>query len=188
MSHVVQSLLTPHPDTWVSRFAPLVYAGGTVLDLACGNGRHARLFLETDHPVTAIDRSLTAMDSLKKRKGLELIEADIESGAWPLEGRSFDCIVVVNYLHRPLLPILGQSLNPGGLLIYRTFGVGNEKYGKPSNPDFLLRPNELLDAFKELEVIAFEAGDTGTAVVQRICAVRRPITRSSGEEPLPLPV
>jgi len=183
MSHVVQSLLTPHPDTWVSRFAPLVYAGGSVLDLACGNGRHTRLFLEAEHPVVAVDRSIAAMDSLKKRKGLELIEADVENGPWPLAGRSFDAIVVVNYLHRPLLPILSQSLNSGGVLIYRTFGVGNEKYGKPSNPDFLLRPNELLEAFAGLEVIAFESGDTGTAVVQRMCAVKR-----ASEEPLPLPV
>ncbi len=183
MSHVVQSLLTPHPDTWVSRFAPLVYTGGAVLDLACGNGRHTKLFLESEHPVIAVDRSLTAMDSLKKRKGLELIEADIEAGPWPLTGRTFDAIVVVNYLHRPLLPTLSQSLNPGGVLIYRTFAVGNEKYGKPSNPDFLLKPNELLEAFSGLEVIAFESGDTGTAVIQRICAVKR-----VSEEPLPLPV
>jgi SAM-dependent methyltransferase len=179
----VQSLLTPHPDTWVSRFAALVYTGGTVLDLACGNGRHTKLFLDAEHPVIALDRSLTAMDGLKKRKGLELIEADIENGPWPLEGRSFDAIVVVNYLHRPLLPVLAQSLNPGGVLIYRTFAVGNEKYGKPTNPAFLLKPNELIDAFRDLEVVAFEAGDTGTAVVQRICAVRR-----AGEEPMPLPV
>ena len=183
MSHVVQSLHTPHPDTWVSRFAPLVYTAGSVLDLACGNGRHTKLFLETEHPVTAIDRTIGAMASLKKHKGLELIEADIETGPWPLEGRTFDAIVVVNYLHRPLLPILGRSLNPGGVLIYRTFALGNEKYGKPSNPDFLLRPNELIDAFRELEVVAYESGDTGTAVVQRICAVKR-----VSEEPMPLPV
>jgi SAM-dependent methyltransferase len=183
MSHVVQSLLTPHPDTWVSRFAPLVYSGGSVLDVACGNGRHTKLFLETNHPVTAVDRTVAAMDSLKRHKGLELIEADVETGPWPLPGRTFDAIVVVNYLHRPLLPIFAASLNPGGVLIYRTFGVGNEKYGKPSNPDFLLKPNELLDAFNDLEVIAFESGDVGTAVIQRLCAVRR-----AGEEPLPLPV
>jgi SAM-dependent methyltransferase len=187
MSHVVQSLLTPHPDAWVSRFAPLIYTGGSVLDLACGNGRHSRLFLDSEHPVTAVDRSVAAMDGLKTRKGLELIEADIEDGPWPLAGRTFDAIVVVNYLHRPLLPILAESLNGGGMLIYRTFGVGNEKYGKPSNPDFLLRPNELIESFKELEVVAFESGDTGTAVVQRICAVKRDFTRA-GEEPLPLPV
>jgi SAM-dependent methyltransferase len=183
MSHVVQSLLTPHPDTWVSRFAPLVYSGGHVLDVACGNGRHTKLFLDTEHPVTAIDRSIGAMEGLKRHKGLDLIEADIETRPWPLSGRTFDAIVVVNYLHRPLLPILGQSLNPGGVLIYRTFAIGNEKYGKPSNPDFLLRPNELLDAFAGLEVVVYESGDTGTAVVQRICAFRR-----AGEEPLPLPV
>jgi SAM-dependent methyltransferase len=187
MSHVVQSLLTPHPDTWVSRFAPLVYAGGRVLDVACGNGRHARLFLETDHPVTAIDRSVGAMDGLKRHKSLELIEADIETGPWPLAGRTFDAIVVVNYLHRPLLPVLSRSLTDGGILIYRTFGVGNEKYGKPTNPDFLLKPNELLHAFADLDVVAFESGDIGTAVVQRICAVKRE-SRRAGEEPLPLPV
>lgn len=183
MSHVVQSLRTPHPDPWVSRFAALVYAGGRVLDVACGNGRHTRLFLESGHPVTAIDRSTAAMEGLKRHKDLELIEANIEAGPWPLAGRSFDAIVVVNYLHRPLLPVLKESLSPGGVLIYRTFGAGNAKYGKPSNPDFLLRPNELLDSFAGLEVVAFESGDTGTAVVQRICAVKR-----AAEEPLPLPV
>ena len=187
MSAVPQSPQNFVPDPWVSRFGPLVNPGGHVLDLASGAGRHARYFLDRGHPVTALDRSVASLDPLKGRQGLEIVEADIEAGLWPLEGRHFDGIVVVNYLHRPLLPILNRSLNPGGVLIYRTFGVGNEEYGKPSNPNFLLGPNELLETFKDLEVIAFESGDTGIAVVQRICAVKRDIRRSD-DAPYPLPV
>jgi SAM-dependent methyltransferase len=179
-----QSLTTTHPDPWVARFASLVPTDGTVLDLACGAGRHTRLFLDQGNKVVAVDRDLALMSGLKKRDGLELIEADIETGPWPLAGRTFDGIVVVNYLHRPLLPILASSLAPGGVLIYRTFGVGNELRGKPSNPNFLLRPNELLDAFAEnLEIMAFESGDIATAVVQRVCAIRR-----ASVEPYSLPV
>lgn len=184
MNDIPQSLLTPHPDPWVARFASLVPAGGTVLDLACGAGRHTKLFLDQGNRVTALDRSLASLGTLQKREGLEAIEADVENGPWPLSGRTFDGIVVVNYLHRPLLRILADSLAPGGVLIYRTFGAGNERFGKPSNPNFLLWPNELLEAFAgKLDVVAFEAGDISTAVVQRICAVR-----PAGDAPHLLPV
>jgi SAM-dependent methyltransferase len=162
------------PDPWVSRFAPLVAAGGAVLDLACGTGRHARLFHERGYPVTALDRDVSGVRDLAD---VELIEADIESGPWPLAGRAFAGIVVTNYLHRPLLPVLATSLAPGGVLIYRTFAVGNERFGRPRNPDFLLRPGELLEAFGTFTVIAYEHGEVpGPAVIQRICVVNDPAT------------
>lgn len=157
------------PDLWVVRFAPLVSAGGAVLDLACGGGRHARFLRERGHRVTALDRDATEVRSLTD---VEVIEADVETGPWPLAGRTFDGIVVVNYLHRPLLPVLAASLAPGGVLIYRTFAAGNERFGRPRNPDFLLRPGELLDAFGQFTVVAYEHGEVlGPAVIQRICVV-----------------
>ncbi len=177
MGAVPQSPENLAPDPWISRFAPLVRPGGCVLDLASGAGRHARTFLERGHPVVALDRTVVALQPMAGRNGLEIVEADIEAGPWPLEGRSFDAVVVVNYLHRPLMPWLAESLAPGGVLIYRTFAVGNERFGKPSNPDFLLRPNELVETFASvLEVIAYEAGEIAApnpAVIQRICAVKR---------------
>jgi SAM-dependent methyltransferase len=162
------------PSPWVQRFAHLVSSAGPVLDLAAGRGRNARLFLGLGHPVVAVDRTLDGLLDIADAPGLECIQADLEYGPWPLAGRRFAGIVVTNYLHRPLLPILADSLLPGGMLIYETFAVGNEKYGKPSNPDFLLRPNELIEAFApRLMIVAYEHGVVETprpAVVQRIAA------------------
>jgi len=165
----------PHPATvspWVARFAPLVPAGGAVLDLACGGGRHGRLFLERGHPVTLLDRDLAGVADLERRA--ELLQADLEGAPWPLPGRRFAGVVVTNYLWRPLFQALAQTLAEGGVLIYETFGRGNERFGRPRNPDHLLAPNELLEAFAPtLQVVAYEHGVTGRpAVVQRLCAVR----------------
>jgi hypothetical protein len=118
--------------------------------------------------VTAVDREAQAMP-----EGITFVQADLEDGApWPFPGQRFGAIVVTNYLHRPLLPVLAQSLAEQGVLIYETFMAGNEKLGKPSNPDFLLRPGELLQAFAGLTLVAFEQGTTDRAVVQRICVIR----------------
>ena len=164
------------PSRWVTRFSALVVAGGRVLDVACGVGRHARYFGARGCRVVAVDRDAQALDALRGAPGVEVICADIESGAWPLEGETFDAVVVTNYLWRPLLPRLAGSLRPGAVLIYETFALGNERYGRPRNPDFLLRPNELLEWLQpQLQVVAFEAGqvsDPAPAVIQRICAVR----------------
>ena len=155
------------PSEWVKRWAPLV-ARGPVLDVASGTGRHARFFSSRGLVVTAVDR-----DSQPLPEGITFVKADLEDGSpWPFEGQRFGGIVVTNYLHRPLLPVLAQSLAEGGVLIYETFMVGNEKFGKPSNPNFLLRPGELLQAFASLTVAAFEQGTANQAVVQRICVVR----------------
>ena len=161
------------PSDWVRRFAPLAPADCAILDLACGGGRHARLFLDRGHAVTALDRDVT---QARLAEGAELIQADLEDGSpWPLAGRRFGAIVVTNYLWRPLFPLILASLAPDGILIYETFAAGNENYGRPANPDHLLRRGELLELARGLAVIAYEDGIVDRAkVVQRLCAVNGP--------------
>ena len=157
------------PSAWVARWAPRI-THGTVLDVACGRGRHAKIFLEKNLKVVAVDREPQDIP------GARFIQADIENGPWPLEGEQFEGIVVTNYLYRPLFEILKRSLKPNGILIYETFMQGNERFGRPSNPAFLLRPGELLEAFAGLAVLGFEEGDVTSpkpATIQRLCAVRR---------------
>jgi SAM-dependent methyltransferase len=155
------------PSDWVRRWAALV-ARGPVLDLASGAGRHARFFAARGLNVIAVDRDAQPMP-----EAITFVKADLEDGSpWPFAAQRFGGIVVTNYLHRPLLPVIAQSLAEGGVLIYETFMVGNEKFGKPRNPNFLLRPGELLQAFAGLTVAAFEQGSTDRAMVQRICVIR----------------
>jgi len=165
------------PSPWVERFAALVPARGTVLDLACGRGRHTRYLLDLGYRVVATDIDVSGVMDLACRKDAEIIEADLETGTWPFGERHFDGIVVTNYLYRPHLPLLAKSLAPGGVLIFDTFARGNELYGHPRNPDFLLAPNELLDAFApDLAVVAYEHAfepEPRPAMRQRICATRR---------------
>ena len=154
----------------MTRWAPLV-ARGPVLDLACGGGRHSLFFLRRNLPVVAVDREAQAFP-----EGIAFVKADLEDGRpWPFAGQRFGAVVVANYLHRPLFPAIAAVLEPGSVLIYETFMRGNEKFGRPSNPEFLLQPGELLEAFKDLSVIAFEQGyraQPKPAVVQRLCARR----------------
>lgn len=177
------------PSPWVCRFAGRVPrpAGGVgdgdgrVLDLACGQGRHGRLFMARGHPVTLLDRDTAGVADLaadpNAEPNAEIVEADLEDGsAFPVSGRRFAGVVVTNYLHRPLLPALVDAVAVGGVLIYETFAAGQAAYGRPSNPAFLLDPGELLAAVRgTLTVVAYE--DTlvhrpDPARVQRICAVR----------------
>jgi len=163
------------PSPWVARFAALVSTGGAVLDLACGAGRHTRLFLARGHPVTAVDIDLSGLDDLGERPDLERLAVDLEDGRpFPLAGRRFAGVVVTNYLYRPLFPALVAAVAPGGVLIAETFAVGNERFGRPSNPDHLLRPGELLEAVRgTLRVVAYEdviVEQPRPAAVQRLCA------------------
>jgi len=165
------------PSAWVCRFAPLIAPGGAVLDLACGEGRHARYLAGLGYQVEAVDRDRAALDTLAGVGGVVARYADLEAEAWPYASGSFDGIVVANYLHRPLVPGMLASLRPRGVLIYETFALGNEKLGRPSNPEFLLRPGELLEWVRNrLQVVAFEQGRVELprpAVIQRICAAGR---------------
>jgi len=162
------------PSPWIERFAPLVPAGDTVLDVACGSGRHSELFLGRGYHVVAVDRDVSR---LHPSPGLEIIETDLEQGSsLPIADRRFDAVVVTNYLYRPLLPALIAAVAPHGLLLYETFALGNERFGKPSNPNFLLKPGELLDAVHgQLRTLAYEdltVEKPIPAAVQRIAARR----------------
>jgi SAM-dependent methyltransferase len=159
-------------SAWVRRWSHLVPVGASVLDVACGSGRHVRWFAQRGCRVTGVDRDAAAMLPLA---GIaELVVADIEGGPWPWEGRQFDAVVVANYLWRDRLPYVVGSVAEGGVLIYETFSAGHETIGKPSNPKFLLRQGELLEASKGLRVIAFEDGfeSSPPRFVQRIVALR----------------
>jgi len=153
-----------------------VRPGAEVLDVASGAGRHARYFAARGCSVAAVDRDEAALATLAGVPGIRVLAADLEGAPWPFESSSFDAVVVTNYLHRPLFPALVAALRPVGVLIYETFMIGNDRYGKPSNPNFLLGPGELLRAFgAQLWLVSFEQGTVQRpqpAVVQRICAVR----------------
>jgi SAM-dependent methyltransferase len=165
------------PSAWIGRFAPLVAPGARVLDVAAGRGRHARYFAQRGARVLAVDRDADALSALAGVAGVETRIADLEGGAWPLGAETFDAIVVVHYLHRAVLPSLLDALAPDGVLLYETFAAGNERFGRPSNPAFLLREDELLElARARLTIVAFEQGLIGAgraAVVQRLAAVGR---------------
>ena len=163
------------PSPWVVRFAPLM-GSGDVLDLACGGGRHAKWLASRGHSVLAVDRDENAL-ALAAGQGISTLHADLEKegASWPFEAGRFAAIVVTNYLHRPLFRHIVASLAQDGVLIYETFAAGNELFGKPSNPDFLLQPGELLQLCAGLRIVAFEDGyvdQPKPAMVQRICAIK----------------
>jgi SAM-dependent methyltransferase len=165
------------PSPWVSRFASLIPKGGDVLDLACGGGRHTCLLAGLGYKVEAVDRDTAGLGEIAALGAVHVREADLEAGEWPYAQRKFSGIVVTNYLFRPRLPALLAALADPGVLIYETFMIGNERYGKPSNPEFLLQSQELLRWAREgdLSVVAFEEGCVDLpkpAMVQRLCAVR----------------
>jgi len=176
----MHELSTPSP--WVERFMSLLARGDRVLDVACGSGRHARLIVGLGGEVEAVDRDAEALATMDGVAGIHTHRADLEAGDWPYASQEFDAIVVTNYLHRPLFAHLAASLNDSGVLIYETFMLGNERFGKPSSPAFLLRSGELLEfAALGLEIVAFEQGYTAhpkPALVQRLAAVKPGFLRS----------
>jgi SAM-dependent methyltransferase len=192
--HLPRHIKVSKPSPWIVRFAPLIKAGGCVLDLACGGGRHSRYFLEQGNKVVAFDRSTDAVADLSDNPACEVICADLETDEAVFEKlgelaeRSFDAIIVVNYLHRPLFNYFINALAPGGIFIYETFARGNEKFTQPRNPDHLLKSAELLNlAQGGLDVIAYEHGIDKkgllSVVIQRICAIKPagPSKREDGE-------
>jgi SAM-dependent methyltransferase len=168
-----------NPSAWITRFGTSVAAGGAVLDVACGRGRHVRWFLERGHPVLAVDRDMSGVDDLRHEPGFEVLPFDLETGApFPTGARTFAAVVVTNYLWRPILDDVAAAVAPDGWLLYETFARGNERLGHPTNPDYLLRPGELLELARAhgLHVVAYEdvvIDEPRPAAVQRLAA-RRP--------------
>ncbi|MDF1750634.1 MAG: SAM-dependent methyltransferase [Alphaproteobacteria bacterium] len=176
-------LVTKHagfqePSPWILRWADLIPTGTPVLDLACGGGRHGRLFLPRGHSVTFLDRDISAVSDLNVVPEAECLEVDLETGgAFPLAARTFGGVIVTCYLHRPILPDILDAITPGGVLLYETFAQGNEAYGHPAREAYLLKEGELLDAVQgEFIVRAYEHGydaEPKPGIRQRICAIRR---------------
>ena len=172
--------MSQQASPWIRRFAPLIAPGATLVDLACGAGRHAFYFLDRGVHVTAVDIDLSRIAgpaaAAPNKDRLELIEADLEAGPWPLGTRHFDAVVVTNYLWRPILPRIVAAVAPGGLLLYATFGRGNEAHGRPANPDHLAKQGELAclvaDGFTVLDELHGLVETPRPAVVSRICARR----------------
>lgn len=162
---------------WVMKWANRIVPGGAVLDLASGTGRHSRYLQRLGYSVLAVDRNDELLLQLKGEPNIATRQLDLELGSWPLQGCAFDGIVVTNYLHRPLMGHLLDALRPNGVLIYETFAAGNEHFGRPSNPDFLLQPGELFNlCYPRLHVMAYENLSVDTpkpAVIQRICAINK---------------
>jgi 2-polyprenyl-3-methyl-5-hydroxy-6-metoxy-1,4-benzoquinol methylase len=175
-----QELSVPASD-WVQAHASKIKAGGRVLDYACGSGRHTVWLAKQGFQVMAIDRDLASLQQIKSNHpdlAIQTEAIDLETDVWPLEHSShlgqFDAVIVTNYLHRPSLQKLTNLLNSEGVLIYETFAIGNEAFGKPSNPDFLLTPNELLGFASNMRILAYEdltVTKPKPACVQRVCAV-----------------
>ncbi|HBK43856.1 MULTISPECIES: methyltransferase domain-containing protein [unclassified Polynucleobacter] len=171
-SHEVITAASP----WVRRFAQVIPKDGRVLDLACGAGRHTALLASLGHQILAVDQDISALEPLQI-SSIQIQALDLEGSDWPLLNQQFSAIVVTNYLYRPFLDQLPKMLTEGGVLIYETFADGNAEFGKPSNPNFLLKPGELLALAQHsgLKVIAYEdiyLDQPKPAMVQRICAVK----------------
>lgn len=182
------------PSDWVRRFLPLIPKTGPVLDLACGSGRHLRFALAAGYATVGVDKDIRGLADLDGVAGVEAIRADLEDGGpWPLADRRFAGIIVTNYLWRPLFPRILDALAPDGVLLYETFQRGNGRFGRPSDPAFLLEAGELLERVRDrLTVVAFEQGEVShpkAAVVQRLCAaVPRPGAPDLAGDPEPLPL
>jgi SAM-dependent methyltransferase len=200
-------LFVTDPSSWVRRFAPLVPkngpSGGKILDLAAGSGRHTRYFHNLGYSVTALDKEVSSLDKISDQQNINIIKADLENdnqghsiftdssrGKGILFGKIYAGVIVINYLHRPLMKYLARALEPGGVLIYETFARGNEKFRRPRNPNHLLKSGELLElALGHLQVIAYEHGSTKNPYIdgikQRLCAINNlnNSTRKDGDPP-----
>ena len=173
------------PSEWIVRWSHLLAPGATVLDVACGTGRHMRWFAQRQHSAVGVDRSPEAVEAAGAFG--RVVQADIEAGPWPFAGQVFGAVVVTNYLWRPRMADIVAAVAPGGVLLYETFAAGNETVGKPSRPEFLLQPGELLGACAALRVVAYEDGfiEQGPRFVQRIAAIRpNPLPGPPARHPL----
>lgn len=165
----------PDVSEWVLKNLRHITREGSVLDVACGRGRHTLLMRDRGYKVTAVDKDISTLQG-RNIPEINLVCADLEENEWPFQPDQFDAIVVTNYLWGPLFPTIKGSLRAGGCILYETFAIGNEAYGRPSNPDFLLKEDELLEVFSDFEILDYFHGKTETpkpAVKQAVVA-RRP--------------
>jgi SAM-dependent methyltransferase len=165
------------PASWLVEHADLIPRSGDALDVACGSGRHALWLAERGLRTLAVDRNADAVRSLndeaaRRRLPLRAEVRDIEDGAIPFTPSSHDVIVVVHYLHRPLFQSLIDALRPGGVLVYETFTTAQAARGKPTNPDYLLKPGELPELVRPLEILASREGDYDGRMVASVIARR----------------
>ena len=164
------------PSDWIrEKLQSIIHPVKSAIDIASGAGRHSLLLSELSSSVTAVD-SNTELSSFFASTSVEFLCLDLEQDQWPLVGHTFDLVLVSNYLYRPNLPYILDLVGPNGFLIYETFGVGNELFGRPSNPNFLLRPNELKDSvgagFHIMDEFFGEITDPQPAVRGRLFARR----------------
>lgn len=175
------------PSQWLTRWAHLIAPQGRVLDVACGAGRHLAFMSQRGHPVTGLDIDVQAARAQLPQA--QLLQADLEGAPWPAAqlASPFDAVLVFNFLWRPLWPQLLANLAPGGVLLYETFGAGQEQLGRPRRAEFLLQAGELLQLCQGLQVVAYECGvaNLPTRVVQRIAAIR-PLAGAALPPPLSL--
>ena len=168
--------MNKEPNKWVECYSSLIPFGKGVLDLACGSGRHTGMLLNNGYQVTAVDIDTTLVKQNFSNKKLNIVKCDLETlSSWPFGKNSFLGIIVVNYLHRPLYSRIMESLEEGGVLIYQTFADGNSRYGKPKNPDYLLKRGELKTVFGGMRIISYQHGYLSypsQSVVQRICCIK----------------
>jgi len=163
---------------WIGKYASLIPLDRPVLDLACGAGRHSLYLLDAGYDVTAVDINISSIAAYQEKVELSIVEADLEKDRWPFSRGAFSGIVVVNYLWRPLFADIAESLTPGGILLYDTFALGNEKYGRPRNPDFLLAPGKLAEFFGvSLEIVDFFEGvvDEPSPACRQAIVARKPL-------------
>ncbi len=166
----------PSCSAWVEKHLHLLGRDQPVLDLAAGSGRHTRLLLEQGYEnITAADIDTTALSDLAERPGVSVVNHDLEKAPWPFAPASFAGIIVTNYLWRPRFSSIIATLSPGGVLIYETFMQGQERLGRPRNPDFLLQPGELRQRLEPFcDILAFREGpDPGPPPAMRQSVVAR---------------
>ncbi len=160
MTHSGIADIDEQPSEWIARFGSEVAPGASLLDVACGRGRHAKYFAARGVRVTAVDRDRSALASLRGTDGVVAEERELENVLWPYAAQSYDAVVVCNYLWRPSFEALLSTIKIGGVLFYETFMVGNQRFGKPSRPEFLLCSNELIERTRgDFRVLAYQEGE-----------------------------
>lgn len=135
---------------------------GRALDVAMGNGRNTIYLAKAGFEVEGVDISAEAVSAALEAAGeagvmIKALVVDLEKG-YQIKDEVYDVIVCFNYLQRSLIPQMKSGLRYGGMIVYETFIVDQAQFGKPRNPDYLLKHNELLDMFREFRCLRYREG------------------------------